>query len=374
MMPSISSATCGLRPSLQFSFSSGIGGLHEFTNTRPGGCWRGASSCSPGRTRYAPAGRLYGAGDGRGDTSQQRTTCRPPSVTQGEVGRTGAADADKRGRRQHTAMIWATKLVFVAEGSPATPSGTAVPGDLLALAMARPHDALARARGIIAGRPSAVEAMIAHQAAGIVLREIDDVGAGIRELRRALRLARQLRRPDHEADVLGSLGVAFVYANRTADGLAAFDRAIQISGGVLLGRVLHRRGHVLWTLGRHAAALEDFRQAVAVLQRAGDQTWAARALNGRGLVYLAVGAPARADADFVAAAQLLAVTGQELMWATRYLTGAWLRSDLAICRLPCRFSIRRPPGIAPWTSGPVLRQPRPMRCAAGRWTGRRGIG
>ncbi len=215
-------------------------------------------------------------------------------------------------RRQHTAMIWATKLVFVAEGPPATPSGAADSADLLTLAMARPRDALARAREILAGRPGPAEAMIAHQAAGIVLREIDDVDAGIGELRRALRLARRLGLRGHEADVLGSLGVAFVYASRTADGLAAFDRAIELSDGVLLGRVLHRRGHVLWTLGRYAAALADFRRAVAVLRPAGDQVWEARALNGRGLVYLAVGLPARADADFVAAARLLALTGQEL--------------------------------------------------------------
>jgi len=185
--------------------------------------------------------------------------------------------------------------------------------DLLALALSRPRDALARARRILAGRPALREALIAHQTAGIVLREIDDVGAGIRELRSALRLARRLQLPEHEADVLGSLGIALVYANRTRDGLAAFDRAIAISGGVLLGRVLHRRGHILWTLSRYQEALDDFRRAVSVLERAGDRVWTARALNGRGLVYLAIGSPARADADFVASQRLVAATGQELM-------------------------------------------------------------
>ena len=101
--------------------------------------------------------------------------------------------------------------------------------------------------------------------------------------------------------MLGSLGTALVYAGRTADGLAAFDRAIQLSCGVLMGRVLHRRGIVLWNLGRFPAALDDFRRAIGVLQRAVDQVWTARALSGRGLVYLGLGSPARADADFVAA-------------------------------------------------------------------------
>jgi hypothetical protein len=75
--------------------------------------------------------------------------------------------------------------------------------------------------------------------------------------------------------------------------------------------VLHRRGHVLWTLGRHATALEDFRRAIGILQRAADPIWTARALNGRGLVNIALGFPARAIIDFVAAGQLLDENGQE---------------------------------------------------------------
>jgi tetratricopeptide (TPR) repeat protein len=152
---------------------------------------------------------------------------------------------------------------------------------------------------------------VAHQAAGIVLRDIGDVHAGVRELRSALRLA---RRPgvEREADVLGSLGIALVHAGRTADGLAALDRAIQLSAGVLSGRVLYRRGNVLWNLGRYPAALDDLRRAISVLQPAGDLVWTARALSGRGLVYLAIGSPTRADADFVAAGRLFAEVGQEV--------------------------------------------------------------
>jgi len=164
---------------------------------------------------------------------------------------------------------------------------------------------------------------VAHQAAGIVLREIGDVNAGVRELRSALRLARRADSAEREADVLGSLGVAFVYAGRTADGLAAFNRAIQLSTGVLTGKVLHRRGLVLWTLGRYPEALHDLRRAVSVLQRADDPLWTARALSGRGLVYLAVGSPGRADADFVAAGRLYAETSQELESIHTVLNRAW---------------------------------------------------
>src|ERR1019366_299764 len=103
-----------------------------------------------------------------------------------------------------------------------------------------------------------------RQAAGIVLREVGDVYAGVRELRDALRLARRTGSTGREADVLASLGVALVYAGRTADGLAAFDLAVQQSSGVLAGRVMVRRGMALWTLGRYAAALDDLRRAVSV--------------------------------------------------------------------------------------------------------------
>ena len=183
---------------------------------------------------------------------------------------------------------------------------------LLPLALSRPHEALARARAVLAERPGPYEASVAHQAAGIVLRDISDVDAGIRELRGALRLARRTGSAEREADVLATLGLTLVQAGRTADGLVAFDRAVELSSGVLTGRVLYRRGVALWTLGRYAAALEDMRRAVGVLQRAGDPVWTARALNGRGLVYLEVGSLGRADADFVAAGRLWAETSQEL--------------------------------------------------------------
>jgi tetratricopeptide (TPR) repeat protein len=200
----------------------------------------------------------------------------------------------------------------VAKGVPADEPGHREVDDLLPLAMSRPHEALAKAREILASRPDPYEASIARQAAGIVLRDVGDVGAGVRELRAALRLARRTGSQDREADVLAALGVALVLAGRTAEGFAAFDRALRLATGVLAGTVLHRRGGVLWHLGRYAAALDDYRRAISVLQRYGDPLWTARVLLGRGLIYLALGSPARADADFVSAGQLYAETSQEL--------------------------------------------------------------
>jgi hypothetical protein len=165
---------------------------------------------------------------------------------------------------------------------------------------------------ILRGRPSAYEASVAHQAAGIVLRDFDDVDSGIGELRKALRLARRTGLARREADVLASLAVALVVAGRSAAGLAASDGALRLSRGALAGRVMHRRSIALLALGRNAEALDDARRAVAILRRAGDKLWTARALGHRGLVYHTMGYPARADADIAAAERLYAETSQVL--------------------------------------------------------------
>ena len=95
--------------------------------------------------------------------------------------------------------------------------------------------------------------------------------------------------------------------------------------------------------GRHAAALDDFRRAVGVLRRAGDQVWTARALNGRGLVYVAVGSPGRADADFVAAGLLFAETGQELEAAHTVLNRGVAAFGREIFLVRCRSLMKPPP-------------------------------
>jgi len=200
----------------------------------------------------------------------------------------------------------------VSGGVRAARVGARATDDLLALALSRPRDALARARSVLAGRPDPHDASVAHQAAAIVMREFGDVKASVRELREALRLARLTGSADRETDVLASLGVALVWAGRTKPGLAALDQAAQRSTGVLAARVLVRRGITLVTLGRYHEALVDLRHAVVVLRRDGDLLYTARALNARALAHLAVGSTSRADADFAAAGLLFAEVGQEL--------------------------------------------------------------
>jgi len=103
----------------------------------------------------------------------------------------------------------------VVEGAHAAGLGQRDVDDLLPLAMSRPHEALARAREILAARPHPYAASVAHQAAGIVLRDVGDVEAGVRELRAALRLTRRMAAALATACLIGVLatwlGVLLAY-------------------------------------------------------------------------------------------------------------------------------------------------------------------
>ena len=101
--------------------------------------------------------------------------------------------------------------------------------------------------------------------------------------------------------MLAALGAALVFAGRTAAGLAAFDRAMGLAGRRPGGRVRYRRGFCAVDLAGIRRPWTTSATRSACSERADDPVWMARALNGRGLAYLAVGSPGRADADFVAA-------------------------------------------------------------------------
>jgi tetratricopeptide (TPR) repeat protein len=231
------------------------------------------------------------------------------------------------------------------------PAGERAVDRLLPLAFSHPHKALAAARAVLDGQPDCHDASVAHQAAGIVLREFGNLDEGIRHFRAALRFARRTGSAARVTDVLASLGVALVYAGRTTEGLAACDQALRMSSGVAAGRILARRGMALLAPGLHAAALADLQDAVRILQRAGDTLWAARAFNARGVVHLTVGSPGRAEADFNAAERLFAQTGQLLESIYVVHNRAWASfssGDIpkALARLDEAASRYRPLGLS----------------------------
>ncbi|MBX6356951.1 MAG: CHAT domain-containing protein [Micromonosporaceae bacterium] len=183
---------------------------------------------------------------------------------------------------------------------------------LLPLALSRPLDAFAKASRLLEQCPDGRAASIAHQARAIVLRDAGRSREAIAELRMSLRFARASGDPGRVIDAQATLGLTLGLAGRTAAGLAALDEAVRASKGVLAGRVLLRRASLLRELGRYDQALGDLRQAIALLRRAGDTVWEARAYCHRFSILAMLGQAARADRDLAAAARLFADAGQEL--------------------------------------------------------------
>lgn len=189
------------------------------------------------------------------------------------------------------------------------------PAKLLPLAVSRPHDALLAARSVLAGRPSEYDASLAHHAIGIVLRDHGDLPGAIAELRKGVRLARASGRPEREVDVQATLGATLAWTGRSQQGLAVLDQAVEASRGGAAGRVLMRRANVLLHMGRFHEAHQDLCRALPYLRRARDTVWEARSLTHRAEVFLGLGLPGRAGADFARAEELLATSGQELEYA-----------------------------------------------------------
>ena len=190
------------------------------------------------------------------------------------------------------------------------------PDKLLALALSRPFEALAAAHEVLGQNPSAAQAAVAHQAAGVVYKDFGDIRQAIEEFRAARRFAHKAGDLGRESDVLASLGIAWVLAGQPRRGLPILDSVLTRSRGVAAGRILIRRINALWVLGRNAEALRDAQAAVGLLSGAGDLVWEARAVVWRAAVYLAMGDGERADRDYARAERLYAECGQQAEYAT----------------------------------------------------------
>lgn len=189
------------------------------------------------------------------------------------------------------------------------------PGRLLPLAVSRPHDALLAARALLATGPSPFDASFAHQAIGIVLRDRGDLSAALTELRKGLRGAHESGRPEREVDVQATLATALAWSGRSREGLALLDQAVAAAQGPMAGRVLMRRASTLQHLGRFRDAHEDLTRALPYLRRAGDTVWEARSVSWRAEVFMALGLPERAAADYARSEELFRASGQDLEYA-----------------------------------------------------------
>jgi len=186
---------------------------------------------------------------------------------------------------------------------------------LLALALSQPSEALVAAREVLARRPSAAQAAVAHQATGLVFRDFGDIGEAIEEFKNARRYARQAGDLDRESDVSSSLAAALVLAGQSRRGLSVLDALLERSHGVMAGRISIRRAGVLYVLGRNDEALRDAQAGVGLLAGTDDLVWEARALHWRAAVYLAMGDIERADRDYARVEMLWLQYGQHTEYA-----------------------------------------------------------
>jgi tetratricopeptide (TPR) repeat protein len=211
-------------------------------------------------------------------------------------------------RRQAEARSFSISWVgAVGEGPASDPYDAAA---LLDLVYASPAEAVARARVVLAGAPSARDASVARQVLGLAERDWGNIAAALDQLRRARRLASRSGDQVREAEVLASLGVAFVRSGRPRAGLARLDEAVCMTTGAASARMRFLRGGAHWLLGQNGAALADLRVAIPVLRSARLDIWAARAITIRGLVHLALGQVGRAVADLNLSERLYADTDQ----------------------------------------------------------------
>jgi tetratricopeptide (TPR) repeat protein len=216
-------------------------------------------------------------------------------------------------------------------GDPDTEGVRSDPARLLPLAVSRPQDALVAARSVLADRPSANDASLAHQAIGIVLRDRGNLPGAIAELKKGMRLARASGQPEREVDVQATLGVTLAWTGRSRQGLAMLDRAVAASRGDLTGRVLMRRAFLFVYLGRYHDAHQDLSRALPYFRRTGDTVWEARSLTHRAAIFLELGLPGRAAGDYARAEEMYATSGQEFEYAkARHNIGcvALIRGDL----------------------------------------------
>jgi tetratricopeptide (TPR) repeat protein len=149
----------------------------------------------------------------------------------------------------------------------------------------RPQEAIAIAQRVLAGvgtHGPADERATAERAIGLAMRELNDLPAAVRHLRRSVRLAERGGSLEIAALARMSLGYALASSGRNVAALRAVSTALSSLTGVDAGRARMQRGVVLHYCGRYEDAVRDYTAAVEIAQQQGDLLLEARARNNRG--------------------------------------------------------------------------------------------
>jgi tetratricopeptide (TPR) repeat protein len=179
----------------------------------------------------------------------------------------------------------------------------------LELALRDPVAALRAADEIVARRPGAHAASVAHRAAGLALLDIGTPLEAARRFRKAIAAAdrQNLRRPAAQARM--SLAVALAALGRLPAALHQLDRAAAVSRGADAAEVLAQRALLLGRAGRYGESMAAYARAMPVLARSDNPRFEALALLNRGALRAMHGDLRTAEADLRRCADLARAHG-----------------------------------------------------------------
>lgn len=155
-------------------------------------------------------------------------------------------------------------------------------------------------------------AAVAERARGLALFHLEDVDAALASLRAAIRLGRRAGSATVAAEARMTLAFVLLWRGRSRQALRTIDLAIHDLSGVERARATAQRGTIRHQLGRFDEALLDYRAALPVLRRAGDDRWVARVLMNRGTGHAHRGEFDLARSDLQEAERIYGALGLEL--------------------------------------------------------------
>ena len=143
-------------------------------------------------------------------------------------------------------------------------------------------------------------------------RELDDIEAATRELRRSVRIAQRAGLTVREAQARMSLCLTLAWKGDTAAALRQADRAEPALRGLDRARLSMQRSLILQRLGRLDEALDGYKRALATFRRSKDRLWEARLLVNRGVARAYRAESRAAESDLKRAEHLYTELGQSL--------------------------------------------------------------
>jgi tetratricopeptide (TPR) repeat protein len=166
---------------------------------------------------------------------------------------------------------------------------------------------------------------VAEQAWGQALRHRGDLDRALAHLRRAVQCAEEAGAPAVEAEARLSLAYLLADRGRAEQALGELDQVLTtLDDAPSRARALAQRGGVLLDLGRHAEALDHYREALPVLRAAKDTFWIRRVIWNRGLAHAYRYEFAAAEADLRLAERLAADEGLPLEVGFAQANLAWI--------------------------------------------------